>query len=554
MPSDVFPPEPFDIAYKQFAIYDAWYQNDQFALGLLSPTYGDPATHTRNGRPYSGGAMGLISRATFGTPVSENRSSLSIPVAGDLAQLSADLLFAEAPEITLPGAEEDDAPKELVEAQKRMELIMSSDEGHAELLRSGEYAAAHGGTYLAVTWDKSFVDHVWFRAYRSDCALPKYRYGKLSEVTLWTEYAKGKDDVYRLLEKQEPGFITYSLWKGENGTLGRQVDVRSIPETEHYAGIVDVTEKEILPQAESLDVVVRTGVPWLAVEFYPNMLPHPAWDKKGTLSNLGRSDYFGIEPLFERINGIWSSLMRDFDNGAGRLTVPESYLKLNGPGRGAEFDMGRQVYSPVAGLVDDGKGGQITISQFLIRVDEHLGAIEGLKREIAQATGYSVSHFGIHDVGTKTATEVNDDRTDSERTRDKKALYVRPALARLTRTALAIDSLVFPGAGGQIINELSEVEFAEVSQVDPLVRATTTQMLVAAKAYSIETAVRAEQPDLSKDEVDAEVARIRFENGLGPAADPTMVTGPLGGDVMPPAPGVAPDPTVTPVDEQQVPQ
>lgn len=546
--ADVFPPAPFDEAFKQFAIYDAWYANDMYALGILSPTYGAPVTHMRNGRPYSGGAQGMIAKAAVGTPVLENRSELGMPTAGDLAQLSADLLFAEAPKVTLPGADDEDAPEELLAAQQRLDKIIGSDEGHAELLRSGEYAAAHGGTYLACVWDKDVVDHVWFRAYRSDVAIPEYRYGRLSGVQLWTEYQKGKDDFFRLIEAHKPGLITYSLWKGEKNTLGKQVPIDTLDETAHYAKIVDVTDAQVLPEAATLDVVVRTGVPWLAVEFYPNMLPHPMWDKKGVLANLGRSDFYGLERLFERINGIWSSLMRDFDNGAGRLTVPESYLRLNGPGKGAEFDMGRQVYSPVAGLVDDGKGGSITISQFKIRVEEHLSAIEGLKREIALATGYSVSHFGIHDgsTGTKTATEVNDDRTDSERTRDKKALYVRPALARLARTALAIDSLVFPNKGGMIIEDLAEVEFAEVSQVDPLVRATTTQMLVAARAYSIETAVRAEQPDLDKDEVDAEVARIRDENGLTPAADPTKITGdPTVDDPFDPTAPVMPDATRT---------
>ncbi|WP_083364864.1 phage portal protein [Microterricola viridarii] len=279
----------------------------------------------------------------------------------------------------------------------------------------------------------------------------------------------------------------------------------------------------MLPEAETLDVVVRTGVEWLTVEFYPNMLPNPVWDKKGELANMGRSDYFGIEPLFARINSIWSSLMRDFDNGMGRLTVPESYLKLNGPGRGAEFDLGRQVYSPIGGLVDDGKGGQITISQFKIRVAEHLDTIEGLKRQIANSCGYSVSHFGIHDTGTKTATEVNDDSADSERTRDKKALYVRPALPRLARTALAIDALVFPGRGGQKIDDLPVITFAEVSQVDPLARAQTVQMLDAARAVSTLTKVRMAQPLLNSTEAQTEADTIREENGLGPVLDPTQI-------------------------------
>ena len=517
-----FPPAPYDVAFKQIEIDDAWYSND---VERIAQWQGNP-THFRNGQPYVGGLQGAVSTGLFGTPQNgENRSALSIPVAGDLAQLSADLLFAEAPSITLPDSSGKDAKPERKAAQERLELIVSSDAAHAELLRAGEYAAAHGGAYLTAVWDKTFREHVWFRAFRLDCVIPEWRYGELSGATAWTDHVK-TDDTYRLFEKHAPGSITYSLWKGTSATQGNQVPLDTITETAHYLSLIDVVDASVLPMAATLDVVVRTGVPWLTVEYFPNMMPHPMWDKKGDLANLGRSDFFGLQPLFARINTLWGSLMRDFDNGMGRLTVPESYLKLNGRGQQASVDLGRQVYSPVGGLVDDGKGGSITISQFNIRVKEHIDAIQELKREIAQSAGYSVSHFGIKDDGgLKTATEVNDDRTDSERTRDKKALYVRPALARLARTALAIDALVFPGMGGALIMDLPDIKFAEVSQVSPLVRAQTVQMLDAAGAVSTRTKVVMAQPTLDADDIDTEVADIKSERGLGSVPDPTTFTG-----------------------------
>ncbi|WP_105033504.1 phage portal protein [Cryobacterium aureum] len=529
--ADQFPPAPLDVAFKQLLIYDALYAND---VDALPDQQGTPATHMHRGQPYSGGIMGAVSAGIVGTPVGvtgENRSSLSIPVAGDLAQLSSDLLFAEAPSIVLPDSMDTQkdgvtiaADPERKRAQARLDEIMSSDAAHAELLRSGEYSAAHGWTYLAVVWDKTFRDHVWFRAYRADCAIPEWRHGALSAVTLWSEYER-KDDRYRLMERHAPGSITFSLWKGGKGERGKQVPLNTITETEHYLTLLPVVDAESLPMAETMDVVVQTGVPYLTVEHMPNVLPHPIWDRKGDLANLGRSDYFGLEPLFARINALWSSLMRDFDNGMGRLSVPESYLQLNGRGQGGSFDMGRQVYSPLGGLVDDGKGGQITISQFAIRVQEHLDTIVALKREIAMAAGYSVSHFGIHDGGTKTATEVTDDKADSERTRDKKALYVRPALARLARTALAIDGLVFPGKGGALIEDLPKITFAEVSQVNPLVRAQTTQAEMLARVRSVISGVRAVQPNLTAQEAQAEADLIKAENGMGSALDPTTFTG-----------------------------
>ena len=526
--AEQFPPSPMDVAFKQIAIYDAWYAND---MDALPDQQGLPATHTHNGQPYTGGLVGAVSKGIIGTPVGENRSSLSIPVAGDLAQLSSDLLFAEAPTIVLPDSVDTvkdgtttTAAPERVAAQARLEKIMSSDAAHAELLRAGEYQAAHGWAYLAVVWDASFRDTAWFRAYRADCAIPEWKHGALSGVTLWSEYQR-KDDCYRLMERHVPGTITYSLWKGAKSDRGKQVPLDTITETEHYLKLLPAVDADSLPMADTMDVVVQTGVPYLTVEHMPNMLPHPIWDRKGDLANLGRSDFFGLEPLFARINALWGSLMRDFDNGMGRLSVPESYLQLHGRGQGSSFDMNRQVYSPLGGLVDDGKGGQITISQFAIRVTEHLDTIVALKREIAQNAGYSVSHFGIHEGGTKTATEVTDDKADSERTRDKKALYVRPALARLARTALAIDGLVFPGKGGALIEELPRITFAEVSQVNPLVRAQTTEAEMRARVRSVLSGVRAVQPNLTAEEAQAEADLIKAENGLGPVEDPTTFTG-----------------------------
>jgi hypothetical protein len=522
--ADNFPPAPYDVAFAQLAIYDAWYANE---MDALPDQKGSPATHTHNGQAYSGGIVGAVSKGVMGSPVGENRSALSIPVAGDLAQLSSDLLFAEAPSIVLPDSVDTaaaSATPERKDAQARLDVIMSSDAAHAELLRGGEYSAAHGWAYLAVVWDKAFRDNVWFRAYRADCAIPEWRHGALSAVTLWSEYQR-KDDCYRLMERHEVGVITFSLWKGDKADKGRQVPLNTISETEHYLKLMPVVDAQSLPMAETMDVVLQTGVPYLTVEHMPNMLPHPIWDRKGDLANLGRSDYFGIEPLFTRINSLWGSLMRDFDNGMGRLSVPESYLQLNGRGQGAQFDMNRQVYSPLGGLVDDGKGGQITISQFAIRVQEHLDTIVALKREIATATGYSVSHFGVHDGGTKTATEVTDDKADSERTRDKKALYVRPALARLARTALAIDALVFPGKGGALIEDLPRITFAEVSQINPLTRAQTTQAEMLAKVRSIISGVRAVQPNLTAAEAETEANLIKAENDMGPALDPATFTG-----------------------------
>ncbi|QDZ15789.1 phage portal protein [Humibacter ginsenosidimutans] len=539
--SDVFPPQPFDIAFARFTEHDAWYCGDTATLAEIYQGKIGPTTHIRAGIPYRGGVIGTLSKFWWGQPQEpdEHRMKMHLPVPADLAQLSADLLFAEAPKIRYAkpdaaeaaGDDDTNAPAPSHPGQDRLDLIMGSDDAHAEMLKGGEFAASLGGTYFSVVWDADLEDHVWFQAFAADCAIPEFRYGKLVGCTLWTEYqTENASTVYRLLEIHKPGVITYELHQGGPNNLGNIVPMGTLPETEHYLNLVpDVELSDLGPLTDdtaptmnatidddSAAVTVATGVNKLAVVYMPNMLPARDWRKYGPIANLGRSDFAGNEDIFDKIDQVYSSLMRDIDNGAGRITVPESFLETSGqPGGGASFDMNRQVYVGVNALggPSDTVAQSMTISQFDIRVQEHLEAIDGLKRELATATGYSPVHLGLQQTraGQRTATEVTADLSDSERTRDKKALYAKPALAKLAQVALAIDGIVFPGQGGGWFDELPDIEFAEVSQVDPLKNAQTVQVLDAARAASIKTRVRMVHPDWEDDEVNVEAAAIQAE-------------------------------------------
>jgi hypothetical protein len=538
--SDVWPPVPFDIAFARFAEHDAWYSGDTATLASIYGGRSGTTTHTHAGVPYRGGVIGALSKMWWGQPQDpdEARMKMHLPVPADIAQLSADLLFAEAPQIryakpttaaTAP-APGQQATKWVHPGQDRLDLILGSDEAHAELLKGGEFAAAHGGTYLAVTWDADIADHVWFQAFAHDCAIPTFRYGRLVGCTLWTEYqSETSGVVYRLLEKHEPGTITYALHEGGAGNLGRMVPLSTLPETAHYEQLRTDSEREALGPLTELaapSVTVATGVDRLAVVYMPNVRPSRDWRKLGVLANLGRSDFAGNEDIFDKIDQTWSSLLRDVDNGAGRLTVPQQYLEAAGqPGAGATFSLNRQVYTGInaLGSPGDSLSSQITQTQFQIRVDEHLGVIEALLRALATSCGYSPVHLGLHDAqqGAKTATEVSADLSDSERTRDKKALYAKPALAQLAQVALAIDGVVFPGQGGNWFDELPDVEFAEVSQVDPLKNAQTIQVLDAARSVSVRTRVRM-AGQVPEEEIDTEVTAIRDEEALSGLHDPAM--------------------------------
>lgn len=547
----VWPPEPFDIAFARFRELDAWYTGDAETLSSIysgtGSARGAATTHMVGGRSYRGGVLGSLSKWFMGQPVAEGekRMRMHLPLAADLCTLSADLLFGEAPQVVFrkpEGAEE--APpvegetrkerrkkKWRHSAQGRLDEIIATDQAHAEFLLAGEYAAALGGSYISTAWHPDISKHVFPKAYAADCAIPTFVHGHLMSVQLWTEYHDG-NAVYRLVEEHHPGTIEYTLFKGTSTTLGEARPITERPETAHYESMrnaSDVAASMETPGAElPFTVKIGTGTQRLAVQYLKNAAPVRDWRKLGALASLGRSDLDGVQDILDKVDMAWSSLMRDLENGQGRLIMPEEMLEVaSGPGSGATADLYRQVFTPVGattGKAADGSG-PMTIVQFAIRVEEHMQIIDGLKKEIASAIGYSPSHLGIEQVrqGEKTATEVTADLSDSERTRDKKALYAKAALSKWAVAALEIDKAVFPeGDSLGDLSTLPDVVFAPVSQADMEKLARTAGLLDAARAASRKEIVRTVHPDWDEDDIDAEVEAILAEESAHTMADPDM--------------------------------
>jgi hypothetical protein len=522
--SDVFPPEPFDIAFARFRELDAWYTGDTETLQEIY-SGGATVTHQVGGRAFRGGVIGTLSKWWWGQPqaTAEKRMKMHLPLAADLCTLSADLLFGEAPQVLFrkPHATTptEGAPKAAPwshPAQDRLDAIIASDEAHAEFLLWGEYAAALGGSYLAVAWDPDVSDHVFPKAYAADCAIPTFRHGRLAAVRLWTEYRNG-NEVFRLVEDHQAGQVSYALYRGGVKNLGELVPLSTRPETAHYEMLRNESDLELAlanPAALPLDVRIGTGSDRLAVVYMPNARPVRDWRKLGPLAYMGRSDLDGIQDVLDKVDQTWSSLMRDVDNGQGRLIVPEEMLDTTAPGEGATFDPYRQVFTAVGntlGKTADG-GSPIRNVQFDIRVEEHLQIIEALKKEIASALGYSEAHLGIDKAraGDRTATEVTADLSDSERTRDKKAMYAKAALSQWALAALEIDRAVF---GGDALGDLAtppDVMFAPLSQADPEKLARTASLMEG--VASLKERVRIQHSDWDEDDIDAEVAAIEKED------------------------------------------
>ena len=97
-----WPPKPYDQAFNAMSTWDAWVVGDP--AGLIA-VYGGWQAQQQQARPsqYSGGLLGLASRAFWGKPqpgLVDRRRHL--PVAADLCRMSSQLLFAAPPMFTVP--------------------------------------------------------------------------------------------------------------------------------------------------------------------------------------------------------------------------------------------------------------------------------------------------------------------------------------------------------------------------------------------------------------------------------------------------------------------
>lgn len=499
----VWPPKPFDTALALIGEHDAWYIGDTQDLARVYAT-GQGATRVRPSQR-AGGVVGAVARFFWGRPIpaGQTRTRLHVPLPADIATTSADLLFSEPPRILLPKGDGDvDHP-----AQERLEEIINTPLVHAGLLEAAEVAAAHGGTYLRVMWDADVADHPLLGSVAADGAIPTWRHGMLAAVTFWTVIAQDGQTVWRHLERHEPGRILHGLYQGTSTDLGMPRPLDEQEATEWAAPLVDE------------EGAIDTGSERLTAAYVPNIRPQRRWRRTPDLSPLGRSDFDGIEPIFDAVDEAYSSWMRDIRLARARVIVDQSMLTNDGPGRGASFDDEQELFTTLAGTGSMQDGATITAQQFSIRWEEHQRTIQDLTRVALRSAGYSPASFGDDSVSVQeTATQVKSKERLSERTRDKKIRYWKAALGPLAAAMLDVDAHVF-GANQSDPKIVPEVRFPEKANAEPEDVAQTIALLDQAAAISTDLKVRMFHPDWDAAKVDEEVERIRAEHNV---ADPSL--------------------------------
>lgn len=501
--------------YRQAGV---WYSGDPDQLASLY-TIGGPAAldpkHLVRPSQHAGGVVGRLARFFWGNPppIGQLRDHrLHVPIAGDIAATSADLVFAEAPTFRI----------EHETTQARLEQIFEDAGVEATLIEGGELNAAYGDVYLRVSWDKDLADHPLFDVIPGDTAVPEWGRGSiLTAVTFWKIVEEDKGEVWRHLERHEKGRVYQGLYKGTDIKLGMQMPLEDHPATAPFADLVDA------------DGAYVTGYKGLTARHVPNMRPHRLI--RGT--PLGRSDYSpaGMR-LMDSLDETYSSWMRDIRIGKGRLVVPKSYLQSGGRGQGAFFDLDQEVYEPVNAMERDGL--DLSAHQFAIRVVEHRDTAAELLTQIVRSAGYSAQTFGEHGEGAApTATEIRARQARSYTTRGRKISYWLPAMPWLAEVFLAVDVAVFKTKG--VVAQPADVEWPDGVDTDPKTMAETLNLLNQAIATSVETRVRMLHQDWDETAIAEEVERVKKEGGIGePIPDPLAVRPPdLAPDISQDGPG-----------------
>lgn len=480
-----WPPPDLAVPLNRIREWSAWWGGDPDTLRSIYDT-GAAAAYPRNHpSQFRGGIVGAVSRAFWGRPIPEGQPDdrLHIPLAGDIASVSAGLLFGD-PAVLIAADPQDKA------TQTRLDQLTTQLQ--APCLEATEAAAALGGVFLRAEMDTDVRPDPWLGIVHTDAAVPEFRGDILVAVTFWWTVKIDNNVHVRHLEHHAPGVVEHAVFEGTASKLGRRVD------TQRH------TQTAMLP-GEAFD----TRIKLLTAQYVPNMRPMPTWRNLRTACTFGRSDFFDCEPAFDAVDHAWSRLIREMDVAKARAIIPSSMLENRGVGEGKIFDPDRDYFTPVEALAVSGPAGGLPIafSQPEIRVEEHLRIVQELVLRAISKAGYSAQSFGLIGEVAITATESANKREKSIVTTSRKGLYWTPPLAHMAQVLLQLGNRF---AGWRVSDDAPTVQLAEPA-MDPKVVAETIETLHRAEAISTETRVRRANPDFDDLQVKAETKRILAE-------------------------------------------
>ncbi|MFD3520423.1 hypothetical protein [Streptomyces sp. NPDC058653] len=506
-----WPPPQLEIPHADMDMWQAWYSGNTDHLA---------AVYEVDKRRAGGEEL----RMFWGRQPSpgQQAAKLHVPVGADIAEMSANLLWADVPAVTVDKDSTDAVTAKTTQAQIGRYL---DDRGHAKMREAAEATAGLSNVYLRAVWDTTLRPRPWTDVLPATAVIPEWRWGFLAAAIVWRELPPLTDQskVWRLLEYHTPGTIEYGLYEGGVGVLGTRADsLAAHPDTEYLAERADDQGRQ------------ATGINRLLITHLPNVLPNRTWDGIPGTAPLGRSDFAGVEPMMDALDESWTSWMRDLRLGKAKLVVPQSMLDTDGPGTGARFDLDKELLVALSGLLGaETMKDSISEIQFKIRVEEHEATCKALRRQILSSAGYSAQSFGEEGNVAVTATEAVARKEESLATRGTKLLYTRPALIEHLTTLMMVDVRHCGAKGVDPAAELT-ASWPQAVQPDQEATARTLSLLDSAGAISTFMKVKMRSPELDDPEVMEEVERIREDRSSAvPAGDPFNTGGGVADDEDP---------------------
>lgn len=475
-----FPPKQWQGIYYKYAEWSAWYaSNTEQLINVYSDHMCMPYT------PENKFNMNTIKR--------DIETYLHVPIASDISATSANLLFGEQPVIRISEAQEKNASASAKATQERLDYLLNKGEVYNKLIESAESASALGGVFLKPNWDTDFIDIPIIDIVQVDNALPYFRWGLLESVLFHKTILEDKNKIFRLCEYHEKGKYYNALYVGSEDNFGKRISL------------------QYLPQTAELEDEVKTGINDIMVRYIPNIKPNRMIRGSG----LGNSDYQGNEGLFDSIDQVYTSWIKEIKLGQARIIVPEQWLeRTNGE---FNFNVNKEIFTALDIDPLSAKGQGINQVQFDLRVDEHKTTVEQLIMQAVSDAGYSPQTFGININGAnESGTALNIRERKSSITRGKKQIFFRQALQDILQMLLIIDKAIFKTPGIEPLTP--SVEFQDSLEFNLEQTSTTIEMLNRAQAISTKTKVQMAHPNWSAEEIETEVLAILQETGIPSAS------------------------------------
>ena len=425
----------------------------------------------------------------------DGKCKMHVPVAADIATVSANLLFAEEPSFMCFDEKTED--NESVQ-QARLDELVKLNNLHGKLNEGAESCAALGDIYLKLNWWKDEIDYPVISVVPGDAAWPEFLLGVLKGIHFFSVVKRDvdTDEVVRVYELYEPGKITMAMFSGDSSTLGNDMGDDALRE---YG-----FQREVKPPIDDM----------LAVHI-PNMKPNREYRD----GNMGRSDFDGLRNMMDSLDEAYSSWMRDIRLGKARTIVPAEYLKrkpqemLDGLAQSAswEFDQDVETYVAIDMTDQNGNVPGITLQQFAIRSGEFAASCEELMRNIVTMAGYAPQTFGMDITGmAQSGTALHIREKKSYDTRGKKQTYWKSPLETIMTAMIHLDNALWPDKGSDA-DDTVRVRFADNAANDLSSLAQTVSMMAGAQAISTEMMVEMLHPDWTQKAIGEEVARIKGE-------------------------------------------